>query len=106
MSKGQPVKYMPTPQQRRVHPPYLTPVPSQSSWGVGQEASEVARLFDSLAASIRNTETLASALMFQFDESIAPASYKHVEGKHVGTVKVRYRNVGKLPPRAIPLEDE
>lgn len=59
-----------------------------------------------LAERINMTETLSRALLSRLDEDAGPVDYNHVEATHVGTVTVRYRNVGRLPPRTIPLEDE
>ena len=43
---------------------------------------------------------------YRLEEDVGPVDYNHVEGKHVGKLKVRYRNVGRLLPREIPIEDE
>lgn len=108
MTRGQTVKYTPTPgpQQRNTSTPCLYLVPSQSTRGVGVEAGGVALLMERLAASIDTTETLSRALLSRLEEDPDPVDYNHVKAKHVGTLKVRYRNVGRLLPRNIPLEDE
>ncbi len=107
MTRGQPVKYTPAPQpqQRRSYPPYLCPVPSQSSQAVSAEAVEVLFLIEKLAASMRMTETLGYAHLAQLEGESAER-YAHVEAKHVRTVKARYRNMGRLPPRKISYDDE
>jgi hypothetical protein len=108
MTRGQTVKYTPAPEQQRCRDqvPYLCLVPSQSTQGVGAEAGEVALLMEELTASINRSETLSRALLSRFEEDARPVDYNHVEGRHVGKLKVRYRNVGRLLPREIPIEDE
>jgi hypothetical protein len=106
MMRGQPVKYTPAvQQQRRSYPPYLCPVPSQSSQAVSAEAVEVSILIEKLVATMRMTETLAYAHLASI-EGESPEAYAHVEAKHVRTLKARYRNVGRLLPREISHDDE
>lgn len=108
MSKGQTVRYTPAPlpQRSRAYSPYLYLVPSQSSQGVGVEAVEVASLMEKLTASINTTETLTRALLYRFEEDAGAVAYNHVEAKDVGTLKVRYRNAGRLAPRKVSIDDE
>ena len=108
MTRGQTVRYTPAPEQRRCgdYAPYLCLVPSQSTHGVGAEANEVALLMEELTASINRSETLSRALLARLEEDTGPMEYNHVEGRHVTKLKVLYRNVGRLLPREIPIEDE
>ena len=108
MTRGQTVKYTPAPgpQRRNNSTPYLSLVSAQSTRGVGIEAQEVTLLMERLAASIDMTETLNRSLLSRLGEESGPVEYNHVEAKHVGTLKVRYRNMGRLLPRSIPLDDE
>jgi hypothetical protein len=107
MTRGHPIKYTPAvqQQQRRSYPPYLCPVPSQPSQAVSAEAGEVFALMEKVAASMRMTETLGhTSPVYLQDEW--PVPYDHVEAKHVRTIKARYRNIGRLPPREITFDDE
>jgi hypothetical protein len=108
MTRGQTAKYTPAPEQQRSgdNVPYLCLVPTRSTHGVGAEASEVELLMEELTASINRSETLTRALLVRLEEDAGPMEYNHVEGRHVGKLKVRYRNVGRLLPREIAIEDE
>ena len=108
MSNANAVKYSPRAQepQRTAYPSYLVPVPSAPAEGVGEEALTVTRQLEELSARINQTETLTRALLARLEEDGAPATYNHVQGKQVGMMKVRYKNLGRLPPREVPFDDE
>ncbi|HEX4341547.1 MAG TPA: hypothetical protein VH062_36810 [Polyangiaceae bacterium] len=108
MSKTNAVKYAPRAQepQRTAYPSYLVPVPSAPAEGVGEEALTVTRQLEELSARINQTETLTRALLARLEEDEALAPYNHVQGRQIGMIKVRYKNLGRLPPREVSYDDE
>lgn len=108
MTRGQTVRYLPVTEQMRAPgiPLYLSLLSPQSTSGVGVEAGEVALLMERLTASLNTSETWSHALLSRRPEEVGPIEYRHVSTKPIGTVKVRYRNVGRVLPREVPAEDE
>jgi hypothetical protein len=102
MSSRQTIKYRPRDPSTPV--PYLRLVPTSPSQGVGLEAANVAVQMEELA--IRIAEALTRTLLPNLGQDLSPIPYKHVSTNPVSTVKVRFRNLGRLMPREIPLDDE
>lgn len=103
-TRGQVTKYTPPTEPRRASAhAHLYLVPLKPSEGVGVEATGLAQLFERLTASMSTSETLTRALLERLEVS-TPIDYQHVQAKLVSRTKVRYRNVGRLPPREVSLE--
>lgn len=106
MTRVNPVKYTPEHMPATAETPYLYLVPTPASHGVGVEASQLADAMERLAKSINSTETLTRTLLARLDEEYEPVEYEHVSAKPVHSVKARFRSVGRLKPREVPLDDE
>jgi len=104
-AKARVTRYTPPPIESSAGRPSLYVVSSTPSQGVGVDATSVAELFSKLTEHIDRTETLTRALLEQLDQDSGPIDYKHLEGKFVRTVNVRYRNVGRLPVREVAFDD-
>jgi hypothetical protein len=85
----------------RSRPAHLSLVTASASQAVGDEAKAVETLLKRLG------ETFEQIHLFSRDrDDLGALEYRSITPKQLGTVMVRYRDLGQLLPREIHLEDE
>lgn len=69
------------------------------------DSNETRPVESSMTLAFRRQEDLAQEFLFDDDQE-EDWTYNHVPFEYAGTIRVRYRMAGELPPRRVPFPED